>query len=103
MSRGNAPFSSVDEAALAALASCHIQTQQAVQELARAIARDRGIELQQPQSDQPRQKTRHYRLSNMSRDGNGGLAGDLEYADGRVRRIRLDPAETGQLPRLLYD
>ncbi len=30
-----------------------------------------------------RPKKRSYRFSNMSRDGNGALAGDVEYADGR--------------------
>jgi hypothetical protein len=42
-------------------------------------------------------KKRSYRFSNMSRDGNGGLAGDVEYADGRVRRFHVSQDETGDL------
>jgi len=53
------PLSKADMDALDALTACHIETNKAVQELARAIARDHGIELAEPQSDRPRPKNRH--------------------------------------------
>jgi hypothetical protein len=102
MSRGNTPFSSVDEAAIAALAACHIETQKAVQELARTMARQDGA-MPQPEPGRPRPKNRNYRLSNMSRDDAGNLTGDVEYADGGVKRFCFKRGEDGEIDGEIED
>ena len=47
MSRADDPFSEADKAALAALTACYLQTNKAVQELARVFAARQGVVLDQ--------------------------------------------------------
>ena len=90
-------LSPVDEAAIDAIAAGNRATNQALAELARALAARHGVVLPEPLPDKAQPKNRSYRFSTMSRDGNGGLAGDVEYADGRVRRFHVSRDETGDL------
>jgi hypothetical protein len=46
-----------------------------LQELARTIALERGVELPEPQSDRPQPKKRSYRLTNVTRGADGELTG----------------------------
>ena len=73
-------LSAADEAAIAALAAGGIAVNKAVQELARAIAVERGVELPAPEPDKPRPK-RRYRVSNVRRNVDGEIEGDVEVEE----------------------
>ena len=88
MSRGNAPLSAVDEAAIKAIAAANKVTNDALAELTRAIA---------AQPDRPRQKNRNLRLSNVNHDDAGNLTGDVQYSDGRVKRFCFKRGEDGEI------
>jgi hypothetical protein len=101
-------LSPADIAALGVIAECVRATHQAVDDLTRRLARERGIELTPPRpettrSQTPRPKKRSYRLANVTRGEDGALAADLQYADGRVRRFRAARNQNGDLEGELDD
>jgi hypothetical protein len=96
-------LSASDLAALAAVASCNIETNKAVQELARAIARSHGVELSrqadrsQPEPNKPRRRGRH-RYTSITRHGLGNVtAGVVNMDTGRERRFRILRTDDGGL------
>jgi hypothetical protein len=94
MSRGNAPFSAVDEAAIKAIAAANKVTNDALAELTRAIA---------AQPDRPQRQNRSYRLTNMTHGADGEMTGDMEYSDGRVRRFRFARGDDGEIDGEIED
>src|SRR6266478_1721442 len=83
-------LSSVDEAAIAALAACHVETQKAVQELARVIAARNGIELsRQPEPHKPQRRGRH-RFASITRHAPGDVTADVVNTEtGQTRQFRF--------------
>jgi hypothetical protein len=82
--------------AIEAIAAANTATNQALATLVQALA---------PPALQPA-KTPHrrsYRVNNITRGDDGELAGDVEYADGRVRRFRVSRDEHGDLVGELDD
>jgi hypothetical protein len=93
-------LSPADIAAIAAIAQANVATNKALAELARTIAARNGVVSDEPapqlQPDKLRQKSKSYRLTNLARDENGNLDGNVE-TDGRVRRFRVSRDEDGEL------
>ncbi len=89
-------MSASDLAALAAVASCNIETNKALLALAQAMARQDGA-APQPEPGRRRPKNRNLRLSNMSHDDAGNLTGDIQYSDGRVKRFCFKRGEDGEI------
>jgi hypothetical protein len=95
-------MSAADMAALAAVASCNIETNKALLALAQAMARQDGA-ARQPEPGRPRPKNRNYRLSNVSHDDAGNLTGDVQYSDGRVKRFCFKRGEDGEIDGEIED
>src|SRR5262249_20958249 len=93
----------LSDAELAVLVEGQAATNAALAELARTIAARHRVELQEPDKTQPKKRSYRLSISNMSRDGIGGLAGDVEYPDGCIRRFRLGRDETGELEGEIED
>jgi hypothetical protein len=91
------------EAELAAIMQASVETQRALQGLARQLAHERGIELSAPEPDQPRPKSKSYRPTNLTRGEDGGLTCDVEYGDGSKRRFRATRNQDGDLEGELDD
>jgi hypothetical protein len=77
-------LSAADMAAIDAIAAGNRATNEALAELTRAVAA-------------PQPKSKSYRFTGMTRGDDGELAGDVEYADGRVRRFRVARGDDGEL------
>src|SRR6266436_5152242 len=92
-------FSPADMAALAAVASCNIETNKALLALAQAMAPPTP----QPERAKPRPKNRSLSLSNVSRDDASNLTGDVQYSDGRVKRFCFKRGEDGEIDGELED
>jgi hypothetical protein len=92
-------MSASDLAALAAVASCNIETNKALLALAQAMAPPTP----QPGPDRPRQKNRNLRLSNVNHDDAGNLTGDVQYSDGRVKRFCFKRGEDGEIDGEIED
>jgi hypothetical protein len=94
----------LSETELAVLVEGQIATQKAVQELARAIARDRGVELSgpqlrttTPQPDGPQRRGRH-RFARVTRHGPGDVMADVVNTEtGQTRRFHLTKNGDGEL------
>ena len=82
-------YSDADMAAIDAIAAANTVTNQALQELARAM-------LDSPRQEKPRQP-RSYRLINVARGTDGDLAADVEYSDGRRQRFVVRRNANGDL------
>jgi hypothetical protein len=92
-------FSDADMAALSVFTEAAIATNKAVQELAHAVAADRGVTLAKPSPDRPRRKIRRLRIK---RDANGVLvAEDLPppvETDGGANAGEAQPIEIEREP-----
>lgn len=92
----------LSETELAVLVEGQIATQKAVQELARAIARDRGIELSRqpdrsPEPHNPQRRGRH-RFASVTRHAPGDVTADVVNAEtGQTRRFHLTKNGDGEL------
>jgi hypothetical protein len=78
-------LSPADLAAADVLIGVAIKTNEAIQELTRAIAA--------PQPAQPKS----YRFTGLRRGEDGELSGDVQSGDGRVRHFHLSRGENGEL------
>jgi hypothetical protein len=89
-------LSQADLVALDAIAACQVETRKALQELARTIALERGVELPEPQSDRPQPKKRSCRRTNIT-SRLATLLSDRErwhgqaWAAARVRFLTVAP------------
>ena len=95
-----AGLSAADLAAIDAIAAANMATNEALAELARAVATRHGVELPASQPNRPapqRQKSRSYRLTNVTKGLGGEMTGDVEYDDARVRRFHLSRNGSGDL------
>ena len=96
-------FSDADMVAFDALVACQLQTNQAVQQLARAIAAERGVELSAPQPSAPRPK-RRYRLTNLIRNQDGTTDGEVEWEEVEpAPAVDRAPAPSSTRPGLSED